>query len=492
MYRGKYESNVKSVPTRRRSAAPQQQSAPKSAPASSQPSAPAKRKRVSVGGIIFYFLYFVMVAAMAVAISWALNFVEGWLQDFEASQPDTKSQQLFDDLFADPDWSRIYDLMDEEALGVTTREDFCAYMTQKVGTNELTYSKTSAGLTGGSKYVIRLGEENLGTFTMMNEVTGELEIPDWQLSSVEIFTSTDEYVTIVTEQGNTVKVGDVVLDDSYIIRTTSTAAENYLPDGVHGPRSATYYVEDLMVAPVVTVTDAAGNSVSMTYDAATKTYTEPAKATAVITQAEQDFLIDATKTYFRYMMNVSGDGQLRKYFTGNSDSIKSIRKDEWLQDYNTYKFGEPTITNYYRYNDTLYSVRMAMDLNVTRTNGTIKTFSLDTTYFVQTVGTSQGIIDMTNVDIHEVSTQVRLTCSVNGQIVFNQMLDADTSVLKLPTVEVPEGQVFSGWFRESVDAEGSTTLTLVFQPDETGTVTLPSGYVLEPMQLQALFSKGGE
>lgn len=484
MYRGKYISKVKNIPTRNGSGTQQNAPAPKAAP--------AKRKKIGPGGIIFYVLYFLLLAAMALGTMYLLNFLDGWLMDFEASQPDTKSQQIFDQFFADPDWSEIYDLLDEESLGVTTRDDFCAYMTKKVGADELTFSKTSAGLTGGSKYVLRLGEENIGTFSMRNAVTGELEIPDWQLSQVEIFTSTDEFVTIHTQADRTVKVGDVVLDDSYLIRTTSTAAEKYLPQGVHGPRTATYYVEDLMVAPVVTVTDAAGNAISMLYDAETKTYSEPEQAPAAITQAEQDFVIEATKTYFRYMMNVSGDGQLRKYFTGNSDSIKSIRKDEWLQDYNTYKFGTPTVTDYYRYSDTLYSVRMIMDLNVVRTNGTTKTFSLDTTYFVETLGSQQGIIDMTNVDINEVFTQVRLTCTVDGKVVSSQMLDNDVSTLTFPVPEAPEGKVFAGWFKESVDANGDTTLTLVFQPDETGTVALPSGYILEPMVLQALFNKGGE
>lgn len=483
MYRGKYESNAKNVPTRSTPAAQQG--------AAAVQARPAKRQKIGPGGIVFYILYFLLLAAMVIGTLYLLNFLNGWLMDFEASQPDTKSQQIFDTLFADPDWGKIYDLMDEASLGVTTREDFCTYMSQKVGTQALTFSKTSAGLTGGSKYVLRLGNENIGTFSMRNEVTGELEIPDWQLSQVEIFTSTDEYVTIHTQQGHTVKVGNVVLDDSYLIQTTQTAAEKYLPAGVHGYRTATYYVDNLMVAPVVTVTDTLGNPITLVYDEATKTYTEPAPIPASITQAEQDFVIEATKAYFRYMVNASSNNQLRKYFTGNSDSIKAIRKDEWLQNYKTYKFGTPTVKDYCRYSDTLYSVRMIMDLNVIRTDNTTKTFSLDTTYFVETVGTKQGIVDMTNVDITEVFTQVRLICTVDGKVVSSQMLDNDTSRLQLPTVEVPEGKVFAGWFKETVDENGDKTLTLVFQPDETGAIQLPSGYLLEPMELQALFDKKG-
>jgi len=515
MYRGKYESNVKNIPTRDRAPAPQAQApqrasspaptpvaqqgnpevprpAPAPAPQRAAPAAPRKRRKWGPGSYLFYGFYALLLVAMIIGTGFLLNFLNGWLQDFEASQPDAKSQQLFDQLFADPDWAQIYDLMDTSTLGVASKDDFCTYMEQKVAGQTLTYSKTSAGLSGGSKYVLRLGNENLGTFTMVNQATGELDIPDWQLSNVEIFTSTEEHVTICVQQGQIVKVGDVILDDSYIIRSTSTAAEKYLPEGVHGPRTVTYFVKDLMVAPEVTVTDAAGNPVTMHYDAAAKTYQQPASAAIAISQTETDFLIDATKTYFRYMMNVSGDNQLRKYFTGNSDSIKAIRKDEWLQSYRTYSFGVPTISDYYRYNDRLYSVRMVMDLNVTRNNGTIKTFNLDTTYFVEYDGSKQGIIDLTNVDVSEVFTQVRLTCSVNGQIIYNEMLPSDTSVLKLPTVEIPQGKVFSGWFRESVDANGETTLTRVFEPDADGTVNLPNGYVLEPMDLQALFDKGGE
>lgn len=486
MYRGKYESNVKNLPTRQTPAAQQSAAAPKAKP--------AQRRKIGPGGILFYVLYFLLLAAMALGIVYLLNFLNGWLMDFEASQPDTKSQQIFDSLFADPDWGQIYDLMDAESLGVTTREDFCTYMSQKVDSQKLTFSKTSAGLTGGSKYILRLGEENIGTFSMRNEVTGELEIPDWQLSQVEIFTSTDEYVTIHTQQGHTVKVGDVVLDDSYLIQTTQTAAEKYLPEGVHGYRTATYYVDNLMVAPVVTVTDALGSPVTLVYDEAAKTYTESAPISPTMTQEEQDFVIEATKTYFRYMINVSGSNQLRKYFTGNSDSIKAIRQDEWLQNYKTYKFGTPTIKDYCRYSDTLYSVRMVMDLNVIRTDNTTKTFSLDTTYFVETVGTKQGIVDMTNVDIAEVFTQVRLTCTVDGKLVSSQMLDSDTAKVQLPTVEVPEGKVFVGWCKETVDENGDKTLTLVFNADDidgNGTLQLPSGYLLEPMELQALFDKEG-
>ena len=58
---------------------------------------------------------------------------------------------------------------------------------------------------------------------------------------------------------------------------------------------------------------------------------------------------------------------------------------------------------------------------------------------------------------------------------------------------VPEGKVFSGWVRETINEDGSTTLTVMFEPDpETGKVSIPEGTVLEPMVLYALFEDAAD
>ena len=65
--------------------------------------------------------------------------------------------------------------------------------------------------------------------------------------------------------------------------------------------------------------------------------------------------------------------------------------------------------------------------------------------------------------------------------------DTDARDLTAPVLSAPEGKVFKGWVRKSVDDNGRTTLTVVFQPDENGHVSIPDGTTLEPMTLYALF-----
>lgn len=472
MYQGKYASNTK-------------RTTPSKRPKSQKP-----RRRVTGGTIVFYALYFLVLAALCLGIYFGLGWLNDWLTDYEASQPDTKCQQVFNHLFADPDWGQIYELLDPETIGGESKDSFVAYMEQKVGDSQITYSKTSAGLTGGRKYILRIGEENLGTFTLSNSVTGDLEIPDWKLDTVEIFVSSREHVTIFTQQSNTVTVNGTVLDDSYIIRTTSTLAEDYLPEDIHGMRTATYYVDDLLITPQVVVTDPSGNTVSMSYNAETKTYTEPVVVeTYEISNEEYDFILDATKVYLSYMLRDTSASKLQSYFDKSSSCYKTIVKNDqsWLQSYLGYSFSQESITNYCRYGENLFSARIVIDLNVTRTKGTIKTFSLDTTFFVEKNGSSWKIIEMTNVDVQQELTQVRMTYMCDGQMLSSEMLSTAVTTLTPPSVDVPQGKTFSGWFLESVDDNGDTTYTLVFQPSDNGNVYLPTGYTLEPMVLHALF-----
>ena len=451
-----------------------------------------KKKKISAGTVIFYSLYFVMIIAAVLGIRYGLGWLEGWLTDYEASQPDAKCQEVFDRYFTNPDWNEVFTLLDAEAVGAMTQAEFATYMENTVGEQELTYTKTSAGLSGGRKYILRLDGENLGTFSLKNSVTGDLEIPDWQLDTVEVFVSAKEKVTVFTEYGNTVTVNGQTLGDSHVIKSTSTVAEEYLPEGVLGPRTVTYYIDGLLNAPEVTVMDAEGNTVEMVYDADNQLYSQAeGMQEEEIAQKAQDFVVNATKIYCRYMVDAASAGQLREYFDGTSETYKTIIKsdDRWLQDYKTYDFSEATVSGYRQYNEDLFSVRIAIDLLVTRTNNTVKTFSLDTAFFVERYGKSWRVIEMTNVDVNQVLTQVRMTYLQDGKVLATEMVSTDVTTLQTPDLIAPEGKVLAGWFLQTEDANGDTTYSLVFQPSEGGQVKLPAGYTLEPMQLHALFEE---
>ena len=450
------------------------------------------KKSRSKGTLVFYGIYFLLIVAFIIGMCYVLNLLNDWLVNFEASQPETKSKEVFQQLFEDPDWEQLYDMAGFQDTLFESKESYAAYMENKVGSQELTYIKTSAGLSGGHKYIIRLGNENLGTFTLQNQVEGDLEIPDWQLDSVELFMAREADVTIRTQPGHTVSLNGIQMSEDYIVAKTHTVLDDYAPEGYHGDRTVTYYTDGLLMTPEILITDENGNALEHAYDAETDTYYEVLPAKPEISKSEYDAVVDATKSYAKHMIGAKG-AKLENYFNTSSDLYHSIKDNElWFKGWAGYDFGEETVSEYHRYSDEMFSARIQITLNVKRSNGSIKEFNIDHTFFAKKNANGVWKVSkMTNANLEEVITQVRLTFKNGAEVIHQDMYNANSSTLETPTVTAPEGQQFLGWFREVRDENGDTTLQLMFKPDENGNVSLPHGYVLEHMVLIARFGKEG-
>ena len=107
------------APGRAPQARPQQQRPAAQRPA--QPKAPQPRRQVEneavlqkrgprTGSMVFYGFYFGLILVFFVGIFITLNWLNGWLKDYQAAQPTIKCQQVFDQLFAAPDWAQLYRL----------------------------------------------------------------------------------------------------------------------------------------------------------------------------------------------------------------------------------------------------------------------------------------------------------------------------------------------------------------------------------------------
>lgn len=453
-----------------------------------------RRKRSSKGTIVFYSLYALMILAFVIALSCAVTVLQNWLVRYEASQPVYKCEEVFAELFADPDWEAIYELSGTEDTAFEGKAAYAKFMTNLVGDSKLTYLETSAGLSGGKKYIVRLGEEKIATFTLRSEEVAQTEIPQWELGSVEIFFTCRHSVTVEKLPEQTIYINGVALDDSYTIRTLETTAEGYLPEGVHGYRLEQQMITGLLAEPEVTVKDADGNDVPVTRDPETGIYRVPVSLMEA-TDAEKQVALKAIQAYAKYMIRANGIDAVGACFDTNSEIYDVIRKYEaWtMQSYDSYAFTEPEYSDFYRYSDELFSIRIKLQLNVKRTNGSIKPYDLNSTLFLQKQADGRYLaIDMTNAETQKIVEHVRLTFMDGENLLSDAMIESDALTIQLPDVTAPEGMVLDGWVMQEDDGNGKITLTVVFHPTENGIINLPVGGKLEPMTLYAHFKEAAE
>lgn len=452
------------------------------------------RRKVMIGQIIFVaFLCIYMGVAIGYA-NYGYGLLMDWLVLLDASQPDVRSEEVFNQLFSDPDWEELYKMSGEEDTVYEDVDQFVAYMEALVGDKELTYVETSAGLSGDKKYIVKVDEQKIAEFTLIDTAPEGEEIPDWTLGTVRVFYTRQEHLTIFTLPGHKVFINGVPLNvDDYVVATTSTVAEDYLDPGMHGYRDMLLYFDGLLMQPEVTIWDANGTPVEVTYDATTNHYAQVLPQTEAMPADLSNFVINAAQTYSRYMINATNSTLSTCFDTNGKAYLSIIEYEKWtMSKYESYAFTEPVVTGYYRYSDTFFSARVTMDLNITFNSsftgaGAIKTFHIDTTFFVrQNSSGNWRVENMTNVDVQQSTTMVKLVYINGNTVIHTEWVPSDASQITLPDVSVPAGKTLAGWATKSVQ-DGSTAYTLVFAPNETGRVILPENYELTYMVLYARY-----
>ena len=460
-----------------------------------------QRKGPRLGGMIFYTFYFLLIFVFFIGVFVTLNWLNGWLKDYEAAQPTVKCQQVFDQLFGNPDWAQLYRLAGDPTGTGTNKYDtqfegvneYVTYMNNKVAGQKLNYVETSAGIGTKKKYIVRLGSEKLATFTL-NGYTEEQKItaiPDWQLDGVEIFVNRQESIKIRKLENHVAYVNNQPLDDSYTIQIASTKAdENLSPE--NRIRTSIQEVSGLLTTPQLLVYDQTGAPIEVRYNPDSGMYEEQTDAIAM-TEEERSAVFGALEAYAGFMINASGSrAAVAKYFDGSSQTYNDIIKmngELWMNADRGHEFRNEEILGYTKHSDTLFSVRASMVMHVINKDSTEKDFNvLQSMYFTKKNG-NWVCTEMTNEDITAPVGEVRLTfCDLAGNVLSSDFYATDAPSLITPVVEAPAGKVFSGWSTVTTNEQGQKTWNLMFQPDETGNVTLGVGYTLTPMVLYPLFT----
>ena len=496
------EASAKKAPVQEQPATPKA-----SKKAAKEVAAAPRKKGPRLGGVIFYTLYFLFIFLFFVAVYFGLQRLQNFLVEYEGAQPTAKSADVFQQLFEDPDWGTLY-----EAAGIADtqyegKDAFVSYMTDLVGDQELTYQLTSTGMSDDVKYFVKLGDKRLAYFTLtggekntsfnfyelfeyLATPGSSSDIAEWQLGEVGLFYERANGYRIQTVDGHIPYVNGIALTDDHIIQMSAmqTTDNDFVPSGYSAAKSSIYEITGLIAEPTITVQDARGNQMEVVYDEASGMYVEQTK-TISISEEEKNLALDALKVYAKYGIKAATGADVAKYFDSTGSAYKSIMQTvlDWTKPNNGISFDKDTVSNYCRYGDDMFSVYATTELTIKLTDGGTQTKSINSTLLFAKTGGSWKVTKMTNADIAQTVGKVRLTFMNGDTVLYNDFYNMEAESLSTPMVSVPDGKVFSGWYRETIKADGSREQFLVFVPDENGDVTIPSGKTLEPMVLYPLF-----
>ena len=494
------------APARERDAAasrqPRRQSVRQESP---QPA--VERRGPRLGGVIFYTLYFLFIFLFFVATFFGLQRLQGFLVEYEGAQPTTKSAEVFHQLFDDPDWGALYDAAGIADTAYEGKEAFVTYMENLVGDQELTYQLTSTGMSEDVKYFVKLGDKRLAYFTLtggekntsfnfyklfeyLATPGSSSDIAEWRLGEVSLFYERANGYQIQTVDGHVPQVNGIALTDDHVIQMSAMKDDStgVLPTGYSSAKTSVYEITGLIAEPVITVVDSNGSQMEVVYEEATGMYVEQFE-TIAISEAEKNVALEALKVYAKYGVKAASGAEVSKYYDSTGSAYKGITQTvlEWTKPNNGINFDKDTVTNYCRYGDTMFSVYATTEMTIKLTDGGTQVKNINATLLFEKKGGSWKVTKMTNADVAETVGKVRLTFMNGDTVLSKDFYDMESTSLDTPMLSIPAGKVFSGWYTETIQDNGSRVQNLVFVPDENGEVTIPSGTTLKPMTLYPLF-----
>lgn len=452
--------------------------------------APRKKYRGSrTLTIIFYTVYVVLALALVFGILQANSRLENWLSDYENTHAGNRSQEIFQTWFAEPDWNRLYALAGIADSQYEDANAFADAMSELCRGRTLTYQETSPGLSGQRRYLLKLDEESIGWFTLENRAARSARMPDWQLCQLHLNRERTKSVTVLTPGDVTVRINGVPLTNDHVISVDSTLAQDYLPLGYEAPRTYTYHLEGLMATPQVTVEDRQGNPLEVVYVQELDTFLVQAPEEQ-ISRELSGLCLKTAKAYAQYRISRESLWELDQYFDSTTETYALIRKTEPLVSDSVLPrltYGEETISDFCRYGEDLFSVRIQLPVQIRGAEDTELTFLVDHSFFFRLRGDNWKCITVTETDISQPTSFLRVTFLLDDQVLCTNLYSSDCEALSLPQVSAPQGQSFAGWFRRETGADGAITYIPVFGPEQSGTVRLPDGTLREPMILYAMF-----
>ena len=471
--------------------APAKEAAPAAKPVKRQPvqqevpQPVVERRGPRLGGVIFYTLYFLFIFLFFVATFFGLQRLQGFLVEYEGAQPTTKSAEVFHQLFDDPDWGALYDAAGIADTQYEGKAAFVEYMENLVADQELTYQLTSTGMSEDVKYFVKLGDKRLAYFTL----TGGEKNQNFNLYKLFEYLAVSGY-RIQTADGHVPQINGIALTDDHIIQMSAMKNDDsgVLPTGYSSAKTSVYEITGLIAEPTITVVDNKGTQMDVRYDETTNMYVEQTE-TISISDTEKDLALNALKVYAKYGVKAASSGEVSTYYDTTGSAYKGITQTvlAWTKDNNGINFDKDTVSNYCRYGDNMFSAYATTEMTIKLTDGGTQVKNINATLLFENKGGSWKVTKMTNADVASTVGKVRLTFMNGDTVLSKDFYDMESTSLETPMISVPAGKVFSGWYKETIQDNGTRVQSLVFIPDENGVVTIPSGTTLEPMTLYPLF-----
>ena len=242
-----------------------------------------------------------------------LFLINGFLKDFEASQPKHVAEEVFKTYFSDFSASRYLDICEDSTAKYELRENLITYLDALTKDEKITYYSVSTGMDDGLQYVVRAGDTKFASFTLEKDIGDkESRFTRYKPGRFALYTDAKTKVDVEIPTGYTLYLNGVEVSHEYIIQEgIETPSCAHMPQDVAGTTLEKYKVAGFIQPPAVEVYSPNGQK-ALVEEGNNGAYKASVVADPQLADQYSSWFIEAATKYAIYMQYDSKVAALRR------------------------------------------------------------------------------------------------------------------------------------------------------------------------------------
>ena len=345
---------------------------------------------------LFYKVYFVVLALAIVAAAVFLWWLNGFLADYEASQPKHVADEVFEKYYKSGDFESLAKKCVDTG-SFEGADAVAAYLHGEYDGKDMTCT-TGASKDGTPTYIVKVGDEKISTFTLReSEKKTSRGWETYEEGDFVLYYGTKS-ASVIAPEGYTVSVNGIALADANVTeKDIPGEGDNLLPDGVKGIKYVRYEAKGIINDPAVTAKTAEGGDAEVVFDEAKGEWKAQLKFDSELEKAQTDFVVEAAEAYSKYMSNDAWWGGIKGYFDPESEIYEnaSTSLTGFVIDHDSVRFDDVKASEFYSYSKDVFSCRVAFTQVLVQGVNEFKDY-VDQTIFFRLVNDEWVICGMIN------------------------------------------------------------------------------------------------
>ena len=343
---------------------------------------------------VFYKILFTCVILALILILVGMVILYGILANYEKSQPKNVADKVFAEYYESGNYEKLAAKC-AEGSPFESADDIAAYLNENYKGVEFT---CTAGLEQNGKptYIVKMGDKKISYFTLKEKN----ENSDFKSYEPDTFVVFGNYgtVTIDAPEGYVPYINGTEVPASLITKSDiPDEGDRFLPEGVTGPKHSVYTISGLMGKPELSAKAPDGQDASITEDSTGMNYSVALVSDKELEAEMGEYALKVAQEYSKFMESDSYWGAISGYFDPDSEVYENVATslNMFVWDHDGYRFDDVKVGSFYRYNENVFSARIAFTHVLVLGAQEFKDY-FDTTLIFRNVGGEYKVCGMIN------------------------------------------------------------------------------------------------